>query len=141
MSGGRGTHDSRPNKILDTTKELVKKHIKSFPLQENHYSRHDSKKASLSADLSVGKMCQLFNEKDPDVKCGLHYYRDIVNTNFNLRFSLPRSDTCEIYDGLFMKMKSMNDPIMLRQLEAESKIHHARADSAYLITLRRPKDS
>lgn len=127
----RGSHDNRPNKVPDFTRDLVMDHIKSFPLQENHYSRNESKKQCLDADLSIRKMWNLFTEKYPDSKCSLHYYREIFNTKFHLRFGLPRSDTCELCDSLYIKMRATNDPEVLKQLEIETKMHHARADSGY----------
>lgn len=130
LNDGRGAHKNRPNKVPDENKDLVKDHIASFPLQENHYSRNESTKQCLSPDLSIEKMWKLFKEKYPDTKVTLHCYRDIFNTKFKLRFGVPRSDTCELCDSNFLKMKSVNDPDKLRQIEIESKIHHARADSA-----------
>lgn len=131
MNDGRGTHENRPNKIPDENKDLVMSHVASFPLQENHYSRNESKKQCLSPDLGIEKMWNLFKEKYPYTQVTLHYYRDIFNTKFNLRFGVPRSDTCDLCDSLFIKMKSTDDPHKLRELQIESQLHHARADSAY----------
>ena len=76
-------------------------------------------------------MWNLFREKYPDEKCGLHFYQDIYNTGFKLRFGLPRSDTCEYCDRLFIKMKSTENQTELRKLEVESQLHHTRPDSDY----------
>lgn len=77
--------------IPHENKDLIKAHIASFPLQENHYSRNDSTKQCLSPDLSIEKMWKLFKEKYPDTQVTLHCYRDIFNTKFKLRFGVPRS--------------------------------------------------
>lgn len=89
LNDARGTHDNRPNKIPDENKDLIKAHIASFPLQENHYSRNDITKQCLSPDLSIEKMWKLFKEKYPDTQVTLHCYRDIFDTKFKLRFGCP----------------------------------------------------
>lgn len=131
LNDARGNHENRPNRIPHEDKDLVRGHIASFPLQDNHYSRNESTKQCLSPDLSVEKMWVLFKEKYPNTKVTLHCYRDVFNTKFHLRFGAPRSDTCELCDSLFLKMISNDDPAKLRNLEIESRLHHARADSAY----------
>jgi hypothetical protein len=77
MNKMQGRHFSRPHRIPGSTIEVIKNHIKSFPSQESHYSRHSSKKQCLSQDLSVKKMFVLFKEAHPNVACKLHLYRDV----------------------------------------------------------------
>lgn len=82
LNDGRGTHKNRPNKIPDENKDLVKGHIASFHLQENHYSKNDSTKQCLSPDLSIENMWKLFKEQYPDTQVTLRCYRNIFNTKF-----------------------------------------------------------
>lgn len=131
LTDGRGLHDNRPNRVSDETRELIKQHISSFPLQENHYSRLESKKKCLNPNLTVKRMWKLFLNKHPDSQVGIHMYRDIFNSEFNLRFGLPRSDTCAYCDRLYIQLIAANDDTERRTIEVESRIHHARADLAY----------
>lgn len=130
LDDSRGLHDNRKNKIPDETKELVKNHISSFPTQENHYSRNESQKMCLNPDLNVKKMWELFCAQHP-TSCTLSLYRDIFNSEFNLRFGIPRSDSCAKCDRLYVQICSTADENKLQALQTESKIHHMKADLAY----------
>lgn len=131
LDDNRGLHDNRPNKVPNETKELVKNHISMFPKQENHYSRSDSQKMCLNPDLTVRKMWELFRAEHADTSCTLSFYRDIFNSDFNLRFGVPRSDSCAQCDRLYVQMCSARDENELRKIQIESDIHHIRADLAY----------
>ena len=131
LEDNRGLHENRGNKIADETRELVRQHISSFPKQENHYSRRESKKQCLNPDLSVKRMWELFCIKYPDTAVTLHLYRDIFHSDFCLRFGVPRSDTCKQCDLFYNQMLSTNNEAELKRIENESKIHHMRADLAY----------
>lgn len=131
LKNERGKHDNRKNKVSHESRELVKNHISSFPQQENHYSRNTSNKKCLNPDLSKKKMWKLFLGKNPGVVCSLHLYRDVFNKDFNLRFVVPRSDTCAYCDRLYVRMLSAKSENELKAVETESKIHHMRADLAY----------
>ena len=76
-------------------------------------------------------MWKLFLAKNPGVVCSLHLYRDVFNKDFNLRFGVPRSDTCAYCDRLYVQMLSAKSENELKAVETESKIHHMRADLAY----------
>lgn len=131
LTDDRGTHKNRPHKVKDDTKELVKQHIQSFPLQENHYSRNNSKKQCLDPNLSVKKMWQLFRIKHPEANVSLHMYRNIFISDFNLRFGLPRSDTCAYCDRLFINLVAAPNETERQTIERESQIHHMKAELAY----------
>lgn len=127
----RGKHTNRPKKLNITDADKVCEHIRSFPQQENHYSRNASSTSCLPADLSISKMHRLFLEKYPDSKISLRTYHDIFKSKFNLRFGLPRSDTCSYCDKLFNKLSSTSDERERKEIENESKIHHMRAEAGY----------
>ncbi|CAH2018113.1 unnamed protein product [Acanthoscelides obtectus] len=58
-------------------------------------------------------------------------YHDIFKSKFNLRFGLPRSDTCSYCDKLFMKLCSTDDANEKKKIEIESEIHHRKAEAGY----------
>lgn len=130
LTDSRGLH-SNHNKISDETREQIKNHISSFPRQENHYSRNSSQNEYLSPELNLKKMWELFCIKYPDTTAKLHMYRDIFKSEFNLRFGLPRADTCSYCDRLHIQLIGAVDELTRKKIENESKIHHMRADSAY----------
>lgn len=102
----RGHHSNRPHKIPNEVCNYVIDHIKSFPSDESHYSRHKNpNKRYLSPLLSVKKMHSLYIERCEEVnksdtfKVKLCTYRRIFETKFNLSFGHPRSDTCSVCDA------------------------------------------
>lgn len=102
----RGKHTTRPHKIDDDVKQFVMNHINKFPVEESHYSRHKNPhKKYLSPQLNQTKMHELYLEECeshnlPDrFKVKNKYYSNIFNTEFNLSFGQPKSDTCNICDA------------------------------------------
>lgn len=80
--------------------DLVRSHIKSFPLLESHYARKDSKKLYLASDLNQTKMYELYIEQMksdyPDHSPVLaSMYKHIFCTEFNLSFHTPIKDACK----------------------------------------------
>lgn len=127
----RGKHSNRPHKIADETRIMIKKHIESFPSQESHYSRNSSKKQCLQPDLNVNKMFALFQTKYPNVNVKLHIYREIFRGDHNLRFGVPRSDTCKTCDKLYIKRIAAETDEERKQIEIESELHHRKSEKAY----------
>lgn len=81
---------TKPRKI-----EEVRSHIKSFPKVESHYCRQHSKCEYLESSLSVQKMYKMYCEKVTNpVKLAI--YRNIFNSEFNLRFHIPSKDRCDV---------------------------------------------
>lgn len=102
----RGKHTSRPHKIEEEVVNFVKAHIRSFPAEESHYSRHKNpNKLFLSPILSISKMYNLYLEKCEEekksrmYKVKKHSYSNIFSTYFNYSFGVPRSDTCSTCDS------------------------------------------
>ena len=57
-----------------------------------------------------------------------HRYRHIFNTEFNLRFGLPRTDTCATCDRLSLRIKSDSSDTVAQQELAD---HKDRAAQGY----------
>lgn len=127
----RGIHLNRRHATNKNTRDLIREHVKSFPLIENHYSRNVSAKKCLSIDLSVRKMHRLYIEKYPQNSATYSMYRKIFNRDFNLRFGSPRSDTCKLCDQLYAKLVLAATDNERKEIESQSLQHHMKADAAY----------
>ena len=78
-------------------RDLIKDHIKSFPVMESHYLREQTNRQYLSSDLNVMKMYELYTHKYTNVLPNLPKepsYRKIFLDNFNLGFHRPKKDQC-----------------------------------------------
>lgn len=137
-----------PNaKALDqSVKEKVREHISSFRARKSHYSLSKTSKVYLPSELNIKKLYEMFNTKYPDVQISYESYRVIFNTEFNIAFGYPRSDTCSKCDEYIHKVKDIdlkiddnnnNDTNMeellqtRRSLEVENTVHLKRADVFY----------
>lgn len=127
----RGKHFNRPHAIDADARKMIRDHIKSFPLQTNHYSRKKSSKECLSPDLSIEEMYRLFKAKFPDVGVSCSTYRKVFTAEFNLRFGNPRSDTCKQCDLLYTRLTMEADEEERSKIVQESWVHHSKADQAY----------
>ena len=127
----RGTHQNRPRNVSLTEVQSVEEHIRSFPSQESHYSRHTNKALFLSPELNIKKMYDLFKERYSDSRVKLHTYRDIFNEKFQLKFGLPRSDTCKTCDRYYVQMAAASSAEEANKLQRDSDIHHRKAEKAY----------
>lgn len=58
----RGKHAPH-NKKTKTALDWVRKHIESFPVVDGHYTRKDSSRKYLGADLNIMRMYQLYVEQ------------------------------------------------------------------------------
>lgn len=106
---GRGTHDTRPHKVPIELIHLIKLHIKSFKARQSHYSLRDNPNVMyLPEELSVNKMHGLFLH---EVRINIPYrvYYNVFRKEFNIKFGLPRSDTCSICDELKLKIMCATD--------------------------------
>ena len=84
------------NKLSDSQKQKVKKHIESFPVIDSHYQRMWTKRQFLGANLSIQKMYDLYKEKCIEVLPLKHsMYRNIFCNEYNLSFHHPKKDPCE----------------------------------------------
>ncbi|CAH1975695.1 unnamed protein product [Acanthoscelides obtectus] len=91
-------------------------------VEENVSRRHCTVKYSINYT----------QQKYPDANnISLRVYHDIFKSKFNLRFALPRSDTCSYCDKLFMNFCSNDDANEKKRSEIESEIHHRKAETGY----------
>ncbi|KAL4104233.1 hypothetical protein QTP88_019542 [Uroleucon formosanum] len=127
----RGKHRNRPHAIPNLVRQMIRQHIDSFPRQLSHYSRKNSEKEFLSSDLSLSKMYSLFIELNPDVKASKTLYEEVFTKEFNLRFGVPRSDTCKYCDMNYIKLISAKTEEERKNIEIQSNLHHSKADQAY----------
>ena len=120
----------------------------------SHYSRQDTPlKRFLDPKLNVSRMYQLYLEKEePQVisreqeivkarqerrfplpqkmqpTVSEHFYRKVFNSDFNLGFGLPRTDTCATCDRLNLVLKSDPSDTEARQQLTD---HQDKADKGY----------
>ncbi|XP_070212669.1 uncharacterized protein [Littorina saxatilis] len=92
----RGRHQPH-NKSQENEVERARKHIESLPVVESHYTRKDSIRKYLAANLNITKMYQLHKTESQKegVDCvSTRAYRSIFNKNYNLSFHVPKKDQC-----------------------------------------------
>ena len=119
----RGSH-SPWNKLSDSQKQKVKKHIESFPVIDSHYQRMGTKRQFLGANLSIQKMYDLYKEKcveDGELPVKHSMYRNIFCNEYNLSFHHPKKDPCETCNK-FMEKKITNAVTYILQNEHDAHI-------------------
>ena len=86
------------NKTNSDQMALVNEHITSFPAVAAHYTRKDTNRKFLGADLNIRKMYDLYKEwvKDKGVAVSHYVYRKTFNDQHNFSFHKPRKDQCEL---------------------------------------------
>ena len=137
-SDRRGRHGQQ-RKVKDVIKESVRQHIRSFPAQESHYSRHKNEdRKYLPEDLNLSKMYRLYLKKNEEdgIDRSLYYcsqsaYRSIFRKDFNIKFGRPRTDTCAKCDKLFVALKNASSDEVINEIMKESEEHHLKAEKTY----------
>lgn len=113
-------------------KESVRIFIGNLKGNESHYNRKKSKRIYLQSDLSIRKLCNMYNSStnNPNLQVKLSMFRRIFCTEFNIGFRSPASDVCSYCTMLDNKLKtalaSEKQPII-----TEKRIHKLRAKSFY----------
>ncbi|CAG9839576.1 unnamed protein product [Diabrotica balteata] len=118
---GRGKH-FKHSKIQTDRKDVIRKHINSFPAYNSHYSRERTSKKYLSPDLSVAEIYRLYckycrNNNINHEKESM--YRKIFNEDFNLSFHSPANDTCAKCDQFNVSLRSMESKQLTKEEEDE----------------------
>ena len=130
----RGKHGTRPRKIQAEAVERVKRLISKFPAEESHYSRESNGGTKyISGELSLSKMYHLYleeAEQEQFVPVKEIFYRHVFNTEFDLKFHQPRSDTCKTCEELKLNIQTADDEDEKEQLKRARDLHHRRADAA-----------
>lgn len=128
----RGKKEPR-NKIKEELKNKIRKHIEEFPKYESHYSREKTKREYLGSHLTVEKLYSLFAEKSE--KNGEEIpknwlYRHIFNTEYNIGFKPPQTDTCDDCDRYEIQIREAEGE-ELKEIEQKRKKHMEEAASRY----------
>lgn len=76
-------------------------------------------------------MYDLFLESYPETKIKYHTCTNIFNEKFNLRFGMPRCDTCKLCDKLLLQIVAAETEEQRTKFLHESKLHHRKAEKAY----------
>ncbi|CAH1105840.1 unnamed protein product [Psylliodes chrysocephalus] len=75
----------------------VQKFNNTFKSIESHYIRSSSRRHYLTFDLSIEKMCKMYNDQySLEQRVKASYIRMIFNTKYNISFTRPRTDVCSL---------------------------------------------
>ena len=133
----RGKHVP-PNKTSQKAIDKVKEHIESFPVVEGHYTRNDSNRKYLGAELNITRMYQLYLEEykgqlsEKDI-VSQAVYRKVFNGQYNYSFHVPKKDQCSVCINYH---KAKEEGKLSENLKEEYDQHQARTRCC---TLRRAK--
>ena len=130
----RGKHPPH-NKTKIEDQQFLCDFIKLFPSYESHYSRKDNmNRKYLSPTLNMSIMYREYKKKCLDSSkqpLSLFMFRHIFNTQFNLHFHTPHTDTCQKCDSLNAEIKSTGiseDRKHAASIELE--LHQRKAEAA-----------
>lgn len=127
----RGKHTNRPNAIPEELENIIHEHIKSFKPRQSHYSlRQNPQRYYLDETLNVRRMYKMFLE---EYKINVSYkvYWSIFHNKFNIKFGLPRTDTCTVCDSLQQKVDAADNDDLKHPLTIEKKLHLRKAEAFY----------
>lgn len=109
------------NKLHSSKVEEIRSHINSFPKYVSHYTRTQTNSKFLHSTLSLALMYRLYKEKIEN-PVSVSVYKKVFYRDFNLRFKIPKKDTCKKCDHYLVKMK--NAVGIDRQINEEWHMHH-----------------
>lgn len=124
------------NKVPDNDKLFVKQFIDRFPRYRSHYNRSMSDRYYLKPGLNIKKIYREYDKvcvEDNRAVVTEHMFRDIFNTQFNIHFKRPKTDTCKICDDLKARLK--NEKLSneeRRNFEETLKLHHVSVEEKKL---------
>jgi hypothetical protein len=96
------------NKTSDEKMQFIRNHIESFPRVESHYTRKDTKREYLGADLNIKKMYDQYVLKCKEAKCAPvaeATYRKIFKNEYGFSFHHPKKDQCQACNAYRVKEK------------------------------------
>ncbi|CAG4917086.1 unnamed protein product [Colias eurytheme] len=127
----RGKHTNRPKMLPLPLKHLIVEHIKSFKARQSHYSiRKNPNRLYLPETLSINKMHNLFIDQFK-IRVPYKAYWSIFTTEFNIKFGVPRSDTCTACDQFRIKLESRLDESEKNKIITEKNLHLLKAEKFY----------
>uniref|UniRef100_A0ABD2W2F8 DUF7869 domain-containing protein n=1 Tax=Trichogramma kaykai TaxID=54128 RepID=A0ABD2W2F8_9HYME len=96
----RGRHGNHPHKYPEAIINVIKEHIKNFPVVESHYARANTAKQYLPEGLNYPKMLRLLMVQldaagIKNLRISRQIYRKTMIENFNYGFFKPKNDKCE----------------------------------------------
>lgn len=117
---GRGLLSGGANAFPPAKKEEVRAHISSFPKYVSHYTRAQTDSKFLPSTLNLAKMYELY-KSESDSPVSLSFYKRIFYKDFNLKFKVPKKDTCYKCDYYLAKIKTVtgSDHMMLEEWHEE----------------------
>ncbi|GFN76111.1 DNA repair protein rhp54 [Plakobranchus ocellatus] len=125
----RGLTASR--KMPDSKIDIVKQHIKSFPMVESHYCRAQSSKLYLEASLNIAKLYCLYLDYCKEISTEpvkKHMYSAIFK-ELNISFQKPKKDRCDKCELIATKKKESRDSISEEQQQDFEKHLRAKEES------------
>lgn len=115
------------NKSAKEDMDAVRKHINSFPHYISHYCRRDSPGAKyLPQYLNLALMYRMYKEDHSQKPVSESIYRKIFKTEFNLKFQLPKKDTCTKCDAYQTQLNGLQSKL---QKGAEAAERQAQIES------------
>ncbi|KAF2893056.1 hypothetical protein ILUMI_13126 [Ignelater luminosus] len=132
----RGQHQPA-NKLSENTRNKIREHIAKFPVNDSHYSRGKTKRQYLGNNLNIARMYQLFKEECQNERMGNDdiskqwLYAHIFNTEFNLGFKAPATDTCNMCDEYQILFKGASNVNQQTFVQEKYEKHLAEAQQRY----------
>ncbi len=93
------------NKLPSAKREEVRGHILSFPKYVSHYARNQTESKFLNSTLNLAIMYRLYKKKFKN-PVSQSFYKRVFYVDFNLRFKVPKKDTCKKCDHYLVKAKT-----------------------------------
>lgn len=125
----RGKYQNRPKTIPVELKLLVNEHIESFAPRKSHYSlRKNPNRSYLPENLSVKQMYRMFLGQ---YRINIPYqsYWSIFHKEYNIKFGVPRSDTCTVCDMLKRQISACTEETQQKRLKFDHTLHLKKADT------------
>lgn len=120
-------------------KERVREFIRKLPASESHYSRNKSKRIYLACNLTIQKLCRLYNQSVSDqFKVSFAMFNRIFNSDFNIGFKSPASDVCGTCVRLKNAYKMATVASNKSRILTELRIHKLRASQFYTLARENP---
>ncbi|CAG7829323.1 unnamed protein product [Allacma fusca] len=105
----RGLHPNHKRVTSIETKNLMRVFLSSLPARESHYSRNkNTERRFMESHWTISELCNTFFTYYPEIQrhdATLTIFREVFNTEFNIKFGFPRSDICDICSGFLNSIR------------------------------------